>query len=467
MDFEAFRDDAKRVSDWMADYLAGIEERPVRAQTRPGEIYDQLPAACPETGEAFEAMFRDFQDIVLPGMTHWQHPKFFAYFNANSSPPSVLAEMLVTAMAAQCMLWETSPAATEMEKRMMEWLQALLGLPDEWAGTIQDTASAATLCAILAGLDHASDGKASREGLASLGGAPTVYCAAEAHSSIEKGARIAGVGSACVRQIPGLDPAALEAAIAEDRAAGRLPACIIGSFGATGLGAVDPLRAIGEIARRENIHFHVDGAWAGSALILPEVRPMADGIELADSFVFNPHKWLFVNFDCSAFYMRDPERLTRALSLTPAYLQSDDAAAMPEYRDWGVALGRRFRALKLWFVMRSFGAEGLRAKLRDHVEWTRRLAELIEATPGFEIASPPMLGLLAFRFTGPDGRAGDRENQALLDRINASGELYLTKTVADGRIVIRWVVGQTYTRWRHVEEGWASTVRMAQELSAG
>lgn len=465
---EDFREHAHTVSDWMAEYLETIEMRRVRSDVRPGDILKQLPEICPETGEAFEAIFRDFQDIILPGMTHWQHPRFFAYFNANASPPSVLAEMLTAAMAAQCMLWETSPSAAELEDRMTVWLRHLLGLPGGWMGSIQDSASTATLCAIIAGCERATGGRFSDEGLA---GGPrlAVYTSSEAHSSVEKGARIAGLGRANVRKIGvdadfAMDPQALKAAIVADREAGIVPACIVASFGATGLGSIDPLGPIAAIAREEGIHLHVDGAWAGSALIVPEVRALAEGLEHADSFVFNPHKWLFTNFDCSVLYLKDPKTLARALSLTPAYLESVPMGESPDYRDLTVSLGRRFRALKLWFVLRSYGAEGLREKIRGHIAFTGKLAQMIEADPDFELVSGPRLALLGFRFL-PRGVSDpaeiNRANEDLVARINDDGRTYLTKTRANGRTVIRFVIGQTQTEWRHVEEGWA----VVQELA--
>lgn len=471
MDFEEFRKHAHTFSDWMADYLTSVEEYPVRSQVRPGDILARLPASCPEQGETITSIFADFREKILPGITHWQHPRFFAYFNGNSSPPSVLAEMLTAAMAAQCMLWETSPAATELEMRMTEWLRDLLGLPAAFRGSIQDTGSAANLCAIIAACEKASAGRFSRDGLA--GGPPhVVYTSAEAHSSIEKAARIAGLGSTNVRKIPvrgdyGMDPGALSTAIRRDRSEGRVPTCVVASFGATGVGAIDPLREIGPLAEAEDIFLHVDAAWAGSALILPEIRPLIDGIRYADSFVFNPHKWLFTNFDCSAFYMRDPSVLTGALALTPSYLESKSDDGIPEYRDWSIGLGRRFRALKLWFVLRSYGAEGLREKLRNHIAWTQRLAALIGAAPDFQLTTEPRLALLSFRYApewAAHGADLDKLNEALLERINDDGCIYLTKTRADGRLVIRFTIGQTYTAWRHVEEGWARIQQIARSM---
>jgi aromatic-L-amino-acid/L-tryptophan decarboxylase len=471
MEFEEFRAHAHTFSDWMADYLASVDRYPVRSRVNPGDILSGLSETCPERGESMDAIFADFKAKILPGITHWQHPSFFAYFNANSSPPSVLAEMLTATLAAQCMLWETSPAATELEYRMMEWLRDLLGLPAEFTGCIQDSGSTANLCAIIAGCNKVTGGRSAHAGL--FGGPPLiVYASTEVHSSVEKGARIAGVGADNVRKIRirddnGMDPKALADAIAEDRTAGRIPACIVACFGSTGLGACDPLADIGRIAKREQIHLHVDAAWAGSALILPEVRSRLEGMECVDSFVFNPHKWLFTNFDCSAFYMRDPAALTGALSLTPAYLESRASSQAPEYRDWSVALGRRFRALKLWFVLRSYGAAGLREKIRDHIAWTEHLADLVRKSPDFELTTQPCLALLTFRYAPESHKTSsalDDLNERLLKRINDSGRLYLTKTRARGQLVIRFVIGQTYTTWRHVQDGWDAIVATAREL---
>lgn len=478
MDMEEFRAHAHTFSDWMADYLANVENYPVRSQVEPGDIADLIPDACPEISESMEKIFADFQEQILPGMTHWQHPRFFAYFNANSSPPSVLAEMLTATLAAQCMLWETSPAATELEQRMTIWLRDLLGLPQAFTGSIQESGSASNLCAIIAACDRATSGRASRQGLA--GGPPlTVYTSTEAHSSIEKGARIAGLGSQNVRKIPvrddyGMDPDLLAAAIRDDRSAGRVPAVIMASYGATGLGAMDPLMEIGLVASEESIHLHLDAAWAGSALILPEVRETLLGLEHVDSFVFNPNKWLFTNFDCSVFYMRDPASLASALSLTPNYLESQSGDQIPEYRDWSIALGRRFRALKLWFVLRSYGAAALRAKIRDHLKWTQQLASIIGQAEEFELVTGPNLALLSFRYvpkwasiSEQDNGAEqiDRINDELLRRVNGAGFLYLSKTRARGRIVIRFVIGQTYTTWHHVEEAWTSIEETARGIS--
>ena len=472
MKIEEFRAQAHRVAEWMANYLETVEGRPVRAQTSPGEILALLPGSAPESGEPMERILADFDRVIMPGITHWQHPRFFAYFPANSSPPSVLAEMLTATVAAQGMLWETSPAVNELETRMMEWLRDLLGLPAEFRGSIQDSGSSANLVALIAARERATGGRACREGLA--GHPPlAVYSSAEAHSSIEKAGKLAGLGSAFIRKIPvdrdqAMCTDALQEAITQDRAAGIVPCAVVACLGTTGLGSVDPLASIAEITARENIHLHVDAAWAGAAMMLAEHRHHLAGIEHVDSIAVNPHKWLFTNFDCSVLWSRDPEGVARALAMNPAYLLSQEGAAMPEYRDWGVPLARRFRSLKLWFVLRSYGADQLRTMIRQHIDWTARLAQLIRSEPVFEVVAGPRFALLAFRYRpdGWDNERVDAATEALLRRINADGRIYLTRTLLDGRPVIRFVIGQTYTQWRHVEEGWAVIRELARTNAA-
>jgi aromatic-L-amino-acid/L-tryptophan decarboxylase len=474
MDLDEFRRHGHRLVDWMADYLANVGQYPVRAQVRPGEIAAKLPPAPPADGEPLERIFADFERDVLPGMTHWQHPSFFAYFPANASPPSVLAEMLTATLGAQCMLWQTSPAATEMETRVLDWLRQLIGLPAGFTGVIQDSASAATLCALLVARERATDWQANEQGLAAC--PPLVfYTSAEAHSSVEKAVKIAGLGRSSLRLIATDDafamrPDALEAAIRDDLARGRRPAGVVVSLGATGVGAIDPLEPIGALCERYGLHLHVDAAWAGSALLLEEQRWMSAGIERADSFVFNPHKWLLTNFDCSAHYVRDPAALIRTLSILPPFLQSREGAEVIDYRDWSIPLGRRFRALKLWFVLRSYGVARLQAMLRDHIAWTGELADWIRAAPDFELTSPPSLALLTFRYRptkAADEATLDRLNERLLHALNDSGRLYLTQTRVRGRYVIRFAIGQLYTTRDHVARAWQVITATARELKVG
>jgi aromatic-L-amino-acid/L-tryptophan decarboxylase len=472
LDNNDFRRHAHDMVDWMANYLETVDERPVRAQVQPGDIAAQLPAAAPDTGEDMTDIMADFEKIVVPGITNWQHPKFFAYFPSNSSPPSVLAEMLVTTMGAQCMLWQTSPAATEMETRMMEWLAKMLGLGDGFEGVIQDSASSATLVAILVGREKATDWAANEQGLKAVQPL-AVYASAEAHSSIEKDVMVAGLGRQSLRKIAvdenlSLVPAELEAAIEADIAAGIKPAVVVACLGTTGTGAIDPLRAIGEICRRHDIYLHVDAAWAGTALLLEEQRAMIDGIEHADSFVFNPHKWMFTNFDCSAHFIRDSESLVKTLSILPAYLQSRETGSVIDYRDWSVPLGRRFRALKLWFVIRSMGVDGMKAKLRDQIKWAEDLEATIAAEPEVDLLVPRSLTLLTFRWT-PTGMTDEAEldafNEKLVHAVNDDGRLYLTQTHCMGHYAIRFVIGQTNTTQDDVVSAWAELKEIAAGVS--
>ena len=469
MDVEEFRAHAHRVADWMADYLRDVSARPVLPDVRPGALRAALPEAAPETGEPFDRIFADFERLVLPGMTHWNHPGFFAYFPGNNSPPSILAEMLTAAMGAQCMSWLTSPAATELEQVTMQWLRHMLDLPDSFTGVIHDTGSTSTLVALISARDRVLMGR-------SAGLSLRVYASREAHSSVAKGARLAGYGAEGVRLI-GTDasfamrPDLLAAAIAEDRAAGVTPACVVATVGTTSSTALDPLPAIGEICRREAVWLHVDAAWAGSAAILPEVRPILDGVEHADSFYFNPHKWLLVNFDCSAYYVRDVAALLRSFALTPEYLRTSQDADVANFRDWGIQLGRRFRALKLWFVLRSYGVEGLRAILREHIALAQEFAGWVGAEPGWEVLAPAPVGLVCVRHR-PGAMADEAQlaahNAALLERVNRSGRVFLTHTTLDGRYAIRLAVGQRCTRREHVAEAWALLrAAAAQPASAG
>src|SRR5215217_2549186 len=453
-DPQDFRRWAHEAADWSADYLDTVAERPVRAQVAPGEVFRQLPSAPPHRGEAMEAIFADLDRIVMPGMTHWQHPRFFAYFPANSSPPSVVAEFVTAALAAQCMLWQTSPAATELETRVLDWLRQMIGLGEGFSGVIQDSASGATLAAILTARERVLGLAGNRDGLAAH--PPVrVYASAHVHSSIDKAVRVAGIGDANLVRIPvrgdrfAMDPHALDDAIAADRAAGFLPAAVIACIGGTSIGACDDVAPVAEIVGRHGLYLHVDAAWAGSAMICPEFRHLMAGAELADSFVLNPHKWLFTNFDLSAHFVRDPKALTDVLSLKPAFLRTLGTDGQVDYSDWSVPLGRRFRALKLWFVIRAYGVEHLREAIRAHVALAHGMAGWVDDHPDFEIVTRPMLALFTFRYA-PSGAADlDALNARLAERINADGRIYLTQTQHGGRFVIRFQVGQTNTTREH------------------
>ncbi|MCY4452244.1 MAG: pyridoxal-dependent decarboxylase [Immundisolibacterales bacterium] len=471
MDIAQYRRHAHRLVDWMADYLETVESRPVRSAVAPGEIEERLPDRPPETGEPFERIFADFERDLLPGVTHWQHPSFFAYFPANSSPPSVLAEMLTAALGLNCMLWQTSPAGTELETRALDWLRQMIGLPEGFAGVIQDTASSATLCAILAARERATEFAANRRGVSGEDRL-TVYTSAESHSSVEKAVRIAGLGSESLRAVPvGADGAmrcdALAEALERDVAAGARPILVVATLGTTGASGFDRLDVAGELCRRHGAMLHVDAAWAGTAAIAPEFRWMLEGVEHADSFVVNPHKWMMVNFDCSAHFVRDPAAFVRTFEIVPEYLRTAEHGRVIDYRDWGIALGRRFRALKLWFVIRSYGVEGLRAIVRRHVGLAGELAEAIAREDDFEVVVAPRLALLCFRYrpSGIDDPAAlDELNERLLHTLNDSGRLYLTQTRVAGAYVIRFCVGQTVTERRHVETAWSFIREAARGL---
>jgi aromatic-L-amino-acid decarboxylase len=458
---DEFRRHAHELVDWMADYMARVGELPVTPPVAPGDIRRRLPSSPPEAGEQFASLFDDFRELIVPGMTHWNHPGWFAYFPGNNSPPSVLGEMLTATIGAQCMSWVTSPAATELEQVVMDWLRQMAGLPAGFVGSIQDTASTATLVALLSAREQASKGAI---GLQGMSGGPTltVYASREAHSSVDKGVKLAGYGLERLRRIPtdaafAMSPSALEREIERDLAAGLRPACVVATVGTTSSTAVDPVAEAAVICRRHGIWLHVDAAYAGSAAIVPELRDRFEGWELADSIVLNPHKWLLTNFDCTAYYVRDREALLSAFSLTPEYLRTAHDEQVVNYRDWGIQLGRRFRALKLWFVIRSYGVEGLRSIIRRHVELARELAGWVDAAPEFERMAPVPFGLVCFRYR-PVGAAEDeldRLNERLLAAVNSTGRVFRTHTRLGGRYTIRLVIGQRATERRHVEEAWA------------
>ncbi|MBD3162721.1 MAG: aspartate aminotransferase family protein [Candidatus Eisenbacteria bacterium] len=462
---DEFRRRGRQVVDWIADYYERIERFPVLSRAKPGEIRAMLPPDPPETGEEFDTVLADLDRVILPGITHWQAPGFFAYFPANASGPSILGELLSAGLGVQGMLWSTSPACTELETHLMDWLVGMLGLPERFrsdrsgGGVIQDTASSAALCAL-----HTA-----REGARAAGrdGPLVAYASTQAHSSIEKGIRIAGIGEESLRLVEVDDRLALRAdalaeAVAEDRRAGRVPFFVCATVGTTSSHAIDPLAAIGPICRREDLWLHVDAAMAGTAALCPELRWILEGCEHADSFCFNPHKWMFTNFDCDCFWVADRKSLIDALSILPEYLRNKatESGAVIDYRDWHVPLGRRFRALKLWFVIRHYGVEGLRREVRENVRIAQELAGKIEEDPRFELVVPPPLNLVCFRLIGDDAA-----NQRLLDTLNESGEMFLTATRLDDRLVLRMSIGGTNTRAVHVERAWERIVAEAAKIA--
>ncbi|HEV8196666.1 MAG TPA: pyridoxal-dependent decarboxylase [Gemmatimonadales bacterium] len=484
---EVFRRQAHQLVDWMADYLRRVGTLPVQPSAPPGAVRSQLPAEAPDRPEGFERIIRDFEAIIMPGMTHWGHPRFFAYFPANSSPPSILAEMLTATLGAQCMSWNTSPAATELEQVTMDWLRKLVGLPDAFTGVIQDTASTATLVALITARDEAlrrHDAKAPGADPRRHGEPPvsidrlTVYASEEAHSSVAKGARMAGFGPDRVRAIPADDRFAmretlLATAIEADRKAGLIPACVVATVGTTSTTGIDPVPAIAAMCRRESIWLHIDAAWGGSAAILPEMRWIFEGADQADSLVFNPHKWMLVNFDCTAYFVRDRDALRRSFATSPAFLKAEHDDRVVNYRDWGIQLGRRFRSLKLWFVIRTYGVDGIRAMIREHIRLGRLLAEWVEQDGRFELMAPAPLALVVFRYLGEDAGkggvpGGEREidtlNERLLQRLHAGGRIMLTQTRAKGKYAIRLALGHLTTREEDVRSAWETIRSAAAEL---
>ena len=445
--------------DWIADYLDGVEGRPVSARVAPGDLLRALPEKAPEHGENWEAIFGDVDRVIMPSVTHWQHPHFYAFFPGNGSYPAILGDLLSTGLGVNGFLWATCPAITELETRVMDWLGAEIGLPSEFAstgrggGVIQGTASEAAVVAMVAARGRAASGQ------------QVVYTSSQAHSSIEKAAMVCGIGRANVRLI-GVDEHLamrvdeLERAIREDRAAGRVPTFVCATVGTTSTTAIDPLRAIGEVCAREAVWLHVDAAFAGAACICPEFRWMIDGVALADSFVFNPHKWLLTNFDCSGLWVRDRRALIDALSITPEYLRNaaSEAGAVIDYRDWQIPLGRRFRSLKLWFVMRHYGVEGLRAYIREHMRIAAVFEGLVRGDDRFEVVMPRTLSLVCFAL-----KAGDDANKRLLATLNESGKLLLTHTVVPvrgaKRYVLRMAMGGARMEEHHVREAWAFICR--------
>jgi aromatic-L-amino-acid/L-tryptophan decarboxylase len=460
MDHEDLRQWSKRAADWAADYHAALRDRPVRAPLVPGRVARALPVSPPETAEPVEAIWADFERIVPDGMTHWQHPRFFAYFPANAAPASMLAEQLVNAMACNALIWQASPAATEVEQVMVDWLRQAVGLPEGFVGTIHDSATNATLSAVLTMREQALGYRGLEEGLS---GGPVLrfYASAETHSSVDKAIRVAGIGQRNLVKVAtdsdrAMSGAALRAAIAADRAAGLVPAGVILCAGGTSVGAFDRLADCVAVAKVEGLPVHVDAAWAGSAMICPEFRALWAGVEGADSVVFNPHKWLGAQFDCSVQFLKDPGAQVRTLGLRPSYLETAGREEIVNFNEWTVPLGRRFRALKLWFVLRAHGLEGLRARIRAHVGWANRCRDALAALPGVEIVTEPRLSLFTFAL------AEDAATEALLARINDDGRIYLTQTRVDGRFAIRVQVGSFDCR----EEDVMLIVTTVQEMLA-
>lgn len=469
MSVEDFRRHGKEVIDWIADYYETVDSRPVLSRCKPGEIALSLGTEVPSKGEDFSTLLRDTTEKILPGITHWQSPGYLAYFPANTSGPAILGDLLSAGLGVQGMLWSTSPACTEVETRVLDMVADLLGLPQAYrstgsgGGVIQDSASSAILCALIAARERDSGLRSNRQG---CDGRQVAYCSTETHSSLEKAMGIAGLGRANLRQIEvdgdfALDAAKLSARIKADRAAGLRPMFACATLGTTSSNAIDPIADIGRICREEGLWFHIDAAMSGTAMICPEYRHFQDGVAYADSYCFNPHKWMFTNFDCSCFWVADRSALIGALSILPEYLVNDatKGGAVIDYRDWQVPLGRRFRALKLWFVLHYYGVEGLQYHIRRHIELTRQLARWIEADGHFEIVAPVAFNLVCFRHKG-----SDELNERIMDDLNAGGDILLSHTRLSGRFVLRLCVGQSRTEFEHIEKAWHLIVASAERL---
>ncbi len=465
---EEFRRQGKALVDWIADYYQRVESLPVLSRAKPGEVRAGLPAHPPLKGEPWERILGDVERLIVPGITHWQSPNFFAFFPANASGPSILGELLAAGLGVQGMLWATSPACTELETHVLDWLVDMMGLPPKFksdgkgGGVIQDSASSASLCAILAARERATNFAVNERGGA---GRLVAYASSQTHSSVEKGVKVAGLGRENLRVIEtdgrfALNPEALARQVEKDRRAGLLPCFACATIGTTSSNAIDPLPEIGAVCRREGLWLHVDGAMAGTAAICPEYRRLLAGLDLADSYCFNPHKWMFTNFDCDCFFVADRAALIKALSILPEYLKNKatESGAVIDYRDWQVPLGRRFRALKLWFVIRHYGIEGLQHHIREHVQLAQEFRGWVEADRRFELVTPAPLNLVTFRHSG-----GEAINQKILDTVNPSGKIYLTHTKLDGRLTLRMSIGQTNTQRRHVQNAWRMICEAAGE----
>jgi aromatic-L-amino-acid decarboxylase len=468
---DEFRRHGHAVIDWIADYQSRVESFSVLSQAKPGQIRASLPANAPTQSEPFEALLKDVENLILPGVTHWQSPNFFAYFPCNASGPGILGDLLSSGLGVQGMLWSTSPACTELETHVLDWLVPMLGLPEKFlssntgGGVIQDTASSAALCALLAARERATNYATNKKG---CDGRIVAYVSTQTHSSLQKAAMIAGIGVDNLRSIEvddhfAMRPVALARRIEADKRAGLVPCFVCATVGTTSSNAMDPIAEIAAIAHQDNLWLHVDAAMSGTAALCPEFRHLQNGVELADSYNFNPHKWMFTDFDCNCFWVADRKALIQTLSILPEYLrnQATESGAVIDYRDWHIQLGRRFRSLKLWFVIRHYGVEGLQYHIRRHVELAQQFADWVRNDKDFELAAPAPLNLVCFRH-----KAGDVANQTIMDRLNRSGDLFLTHTKLHGNLTLRLCVGQTHTQAKHVERAWKRIREESDKLTA-
>ncbi len=464
-----FREEGKKVIDWIADYYENIEKYPVLSQVKPGQILSQLPQNAPGRGESVESVMSDLDKIIMPGITHWQSPSFFGYFPSNTSFPSILGDLISSGLGVQGMIWATSPAATELETRMLDWLAEMLGMPEKFkststgGGVIQDTASTSALTAVIAARERTTKFESNKTGVRQK---LVAYVSSQTHSSLEKAIKIAGIGSENLRII-GTDqqfamrPELLEKQIQKDKANGLTPFFVCVTIGSTSSNAVDPIREIGKICEKENCWMHVDAAMSGTAMLCPEFRHWSEGVELADSYTFNPHKWMFTNFDCDVFWVANRAELTNTFSIMPEYLRNKatESGEVFDYRDWHIQLGRRFRSLKLWFVIRHYGVEGLRFHIRKHVQMAQQFAIWVKESKNFELLLEPPFNLVCFRL-----KADDEANMKLMNSINETGKAFFTHTKLNDRVVLRMSIGQTHTEEKHVSEMWNLLQKYAAEL---
>ncbi len=468
---EQFRAEGKKIIDWIADYYQNIEKFPVLSQVKPGEIKASLPASAPLKSEPMEEMMRDFEDKIMPGITHWQSPNFYAYFPSNTSFPSILGDLLSSGLGVQGMIWATSPAATELETRVLDWLADMMGMPEKFkststgGGVIQDTASTSALTAVIAARERATKFQSNKTGIQQK---LVAYISTQTHSSLEKAIKITGIGSENLRMIDVDEKFAmridlLKQQIEKDKAAGLTPFFICAALGTTSSNAIDPIAGIGEIAKQENCWFHIDAAMSGTAMLCPEFRHFQDGVELADSYCFNPHKWMFTNFDCDVFWVANRQELINTFSILPEYLrnQATESGEVFDYRDWHVQLGRRFRSLKLWFVIRHYGVEGLQFHIRKHVELARKFTNWVKQSDDFELFVDPPFNLVCFRHI-----AGDDFNMKLMNAINQTGRAFFTHTKLNRQVVLRMSIGQTNTEEKHVKETWELIANVAREIKS-
>jgi len=466
---EQFRSEGKKVIDWIADYYENIEKYPVLSQVKPGDIKNSLPEFPPQTGELMDEMMRDIDKKIMPGITHWQSPNFYAYFPSNTSFPSILGDLISSGLGVQGMIWATSPAATELETRVLDWLTDMMGMPEKFkststgGGVIQDTASTSALTAVIAARERATKFQSNKTGIQLK---LVAYISTQTHSSLEKAIKITGIGSENLRLIDVDEKFAmrtdlLKEQIQKDKTAGLTPFFICAALGTTSSNAIDPIKEIGEIAKKENCWFHIDAAMSGTAMLCPEFRHFQKGVELADSYCFNPHKWMFTNFDCDVFWVANRQDLINTFSILPEYLRNKatESGDVFDYRDWHVQLGRRFRSLKLWFVIRHYGVEGLQFHIRKHIKMAQDFAEWVKQSEDFEIFVEPLFNLVCFRH-----KAGDDFNMKLMNAVNATGKAYFTHTKLNGQVVLRMSIGQTNTEEKHVKATWDLIREMAKDL---